>query len=275
MLKRHIVVPMAALLLGIAGGVMRANELANAFERASWFAIPNHPATITLMAFAGVFAVAVAIYIARADFRRPYGFGDAMAGVRSPYIIAQSLGLVLLMAGAARDLLVFMTETPPPMSRLIFAAFALLSGICLFAVSAGLFKGRVIAPAGFCMLTAIFWGCLWLLFTYWVKSADPVLLDYIYELFAVMFIVISLHLTAGGVFYRVHPKRTVFCLLMSVFMATLNGGGVLIARLFYGRQFASNEFQTMFYFGFAVVYCLSFCIVLMRNCRQKDIQVVG
>ena len=272
-MKRHVAIPFAALSLGIAGAALRGWELAFAFEHDSWFAISGHPASVAVMVFMCVCIVAALVYSVGGSFRRTHGFLDAMAGTRVPFIVGMSAALLLIIAAAAKGFIEFAANGGTPLHNLIFGALAVISGFCVFAVSAGLYKGKVITSAGYCMLTPIFWGCLWLLFTYWVKSADPVLIDYIYELFAVMFVVISFYLTAGFFFGNAYPKRTVFCLLMSVVTGTMNAGGIVAARVFYGRPFGENDLSNILYFGFAIIYCFVFCVVLLRNFAPKKIVV--
>ena len=108
----------------------------------------------------------------------------------------------------------------------------------------------------FTLLIPDFSGCVWLIAAYQVRAGDPVQLDYIYELFAIIAVLLGLYFNAGFSFERGKPFRAVLFSLLGVYfsLVTLADG---------------HDPATTLLYGFAVVYLLSSTAVLLHNAARR------
>ena len=68
--------------------------------------------------------------------------------------------------------------------------------------------------------------CLWLISDYQVRAADPVVLDYVYEVFAIAAAVMALYYLSGYSFQTGKPRRTLVTTMAAAYfsMVTLADG---------------------------------------------------
>ena len=83
------------------------------------------------------------------------------------------------------------------------------------------------------LLELCFLFCVWLVSNYQSCAADPVVMNYIWEVLAICFSLLGLYYVASYSFLKeAHPRRTVLACLMAVFFSlTAMGGGLQISEL--------------------------------------------
>ena len=68
----------------------------------------------------------------------------------------------------------------------------------------------------FTLLMPAYTCCMWLIVAYQARAADPVILDYVYELFAIIAVLLGLYFIAGFSFERPKVRRASFFSLLGV-----------------------------------------------------------
>jgi hypothetical protein len=70
----------------------------------------------------------------------------------------------------------------------------------------------------------VFWLCLWLIINHIDRAADPVLLRYVYHLFALAALLLALYYIAGHAFRQSHPPRLMFSASVATYFTAITMG---------------------------------------------------
>ena len=214
-----------AILAGIAGYFLRAHQLATIFDPYSGLATPNAPISLVLM---GLSAVVLLLFFGlsfhvpehpQAEFATAFGCNTLMR-----VLLALPAAVVTVMGGARFVLLVRVGELE--VFSLVWAGAACLAGLFLLLLALGGPKGKNVAvPAAI----PVFFISLWLILLHIEQAANPVLLSYVYRLFALAFLLLSLYYIASFAFQQAKMGRLSFAVAGAVYFTgiTLADGGWL------------------------------------------------
>ena len=234
-MQKMILLPALALAGGFGGFLLRSWELSTAFE-ATGLAVPWAPATTALVVLSLLMA-AVFIFLCRKPRCAPKGYDDAFAvpnyGLYLPVSAAACLCLLLAgllglrgeLSGGTRGLL-----------WLLLWVLCLVSFVCVLLAALASLRGRSKRP-GILLLAPAYTLCVWLVAAYQKWAADPVVVNYMYELIAIICALLAFYFTAGFAFSRVKVRTcSVFCLLSVYFgiitLADDHGTGQRLLVLF-------------------------------------------
>ena len=252
-MRKHILIPAAAVLLGGAGFALRRWELATAFDPVSGLAAPGAPATLALV----VFSAAVALLCAALGWTRrntDYGDYDAAfsapgctlgigAAVLSAFLLLGAAGLEAFSApGAYREAAALAEEgggSNPALALLLpllMAGLSAAAGCCVLAVGRKCYRGESVGKYSGLLLTPAYLCCVWLVAAYQSRAADPVVQDYLYELLAIICLLLSVYYLAGFSFETPKAGRALCFSLLSVYfcMTTLADGHDWASAALYG-----------------------------------------
>lgn len=262
-MRKNVLLPGAALLAGIAGFVLRKWELATAFEPDTNLPIFGAPATLVLIAWS-VLTAAVLILLTRRG-REDRSFDETFSADGSPlYLTASVVSAFLLLASAGAEVVTYplTIQNVLPVeeggSRLALLlpglriGLCMLGFLCVLAISQNLYrtrgKGREsLALLGLCLLF-----CVWLISDYQGRAADPVILDYVYEIFAIITGLLGIYFITGYSFQTGKPWRTaVLCLLGAYFSLV-----TLADR---------HSLADIFRYAFTVLFLTSHAVLLLRE----------
>lgn len=215
---RAILLPLLALAGGIGGLFLRRWELSTAFE-AGGLAIPHAPATLALIVLTVVLAAAF-ILLCQGKHNELKSYDDAFE--------AQGNWLYLVLAGLAAAhvlLAALFTLTGFFRGETVSPIWIFLSALCLASLASVLvialhnFRGGESKRIGLILMGPAYMCCLWLVVAYQQRAGDPVVLDYVYELFAVITALLGLYYAAGFAFDRPKVKRCAVFGLLSVYFS--------------------------------------------------------
>ena len=252
-----ILLPLLAVAGGVGGFFLRRWELSTAFE-ASGLAIPWAPATVVLIVWSVVFALAFALLCrGQKNELKDYSSAFSARGNWAYLVVTAFAAACLLVAGAFGLMGELGGFDRPSLLRLLLWAMCILSFFCVLTVILGNFRAgkrkysaALLAPAYTC--------CLWLVSAYQQRAADPVVLDYVYGLFAIICTLLGLYFTAGFSFERAKVWRCAFFCLLSVFF-----GIVTLAD--------GHDRSTQLLFAFSILYQLATVTVLLYNAFGKKL----
>ena len=223
-----------ALLTGVVGALLRRQEVASIFDPHSGLAERGAGISIALMAFS--FAVVLLLFgLSLLVSRQPspasvVTFDGGLFGT----LLLSALGLIVFIFAAleAMSLLesgelfaqngAFLAQNnaPIPLSAVRLGA-AGLSGLALILMA-------ILGPRGINVAipstVPVFWICIWLIVSHIDRASNPVLLSYVYNLFALAALLLALYYIAGYAFRQNRPGRLVFTCSAAVYFTGVTMG---------------------------------------------------
>ena len=253
-----------ALLGGAAGFALRKWQLNTAFEADTGLAIPGAAATTVLVAFS-LLVVLLLLPLCRGQ-EKTLTWDKAFANGRGNAVFATALllGAILLLGSAGLEVMHFSenaartyageTRVFRIVSRALLSLRILLclgSLPAVFLWTRAIFRGEG-GTESLASLVPCLLCCLWLISDYQLRSADPVVMDYVYEVFAIVTILLGLYYIAGHAFGNGRPRRALyFCLLGAYFSL------VTLAD--------PHSMTDLLRYGFAVIYLSAHAILILTH----------
>lgn len=268
-MRKEILLPGIAAGGGVAGLLLRRWELATAFEAETGLPISGAPATWSLIALTLLVAGALLLLCPRHAGAFPGGYDQAFccssplyatgaiaggfflgaAGLVQLFHLPQVLRQAMITAEVVKVTLRVLLLSLP---QIALAALCLASALCVVltaknnyrAEGKGKRSGKLLLPAYTC--------CLWLITAYQVRAGDPVVLDYLYELFAIISTLLALYFMSGFSFQRARPVLTCFFCLMGVYFSL-----VTLAD--------AHALDRLLLYAFAIFYLLASAAALLSH----------
>ena len=225
-MRKEFLLPALALGGGLAGLALRLWELSSAFEADTGLPVAGAPATLVLAGFSAAVLLAPVLLCRGTGrgFQGSYDEAFQAAGstpyltvmVAAAFLMAGSGVLLLAQAGGVlSESLAASAGTGLGLSglfqlllsvgrELLLAILALASAASLFLLGKNNYKGEGKGERSGCLLTPAYTACVWLIVSYLDHSGDPIVLDYVYQLFAVVAAVLGSYFLAGFGYQR--PK---------------------------------------------------------------------
>ena len=255
---KKILLPAIAVAGGGAGFALRRWELATAFEPDTGLPIAGSPATTALIALSVLVAAVLLALSLLGKYPRFEGYGQAFrARGNTLYAMAGVLSAFLLIGAGGLMAYDFVQGTNQLYTRLIVAAMAVASGACVLVTVQGNFKGTGQGKYSVPLLIPAFAFCVWLIAAYQVRAGDPVQLDYVYELFAIIASLLGLYCTASFSFERGRPFLTCLFSLLGAYFSL-----VTLAD--------AHDLATILLYAFSIVYLLTGTVTLQYNAARPE-----
>lgn len=261
-MRKEILVPAVAVIGGGAGFALRRWGLDTGFEPDTGLAVPGAPANLALIALSVVMVLLLAL-LCWGKKGNLSGYSQAFqAQGNTLYATAGVLsGFLLLGAGA-------LMAAEPLMggelvyTRLITAVLALIAGVCVMLTVRDNLRGLSNGKYSFKLLMPAYAFCVWLIAAYQVRAGDPVQLDYVYELFAIIAGLLGLYSAASFSFERGRPFLTCLFSLLGVYFS--------LVTLADGHQLAD-----MLLYAFTILYLLTNTVTLLHNAARPELPAQG
>jgi hypothetical protein len=215
-----ILLPLLAVFGGIGGFFLRRWELATAFESDTGLAILWTAPTVLLIALSVVLA-AVFLLLCRksrypvATYREAFSTPGNWA-----YLVVGAVAAALLLVSGLWGLVEQVTGGTFKVLSLLLDALCLASFVCLLQIVPGNFRGKE-RRYSVALLLPAYTCCVWLVTAYQQRAADPVVLDYVYQLFAVVFTLLGLYFAAGFSFGRGRVWLCAVCTLLGIYFSVI------------------------------------------------------
>ena len=274
-MRKEIVLPGFTVAAGAVGFLARHWELNTAFEPDTGLVTPGMPATYTLLGLSAAVAVVLALLCRGKHNSLKGGYDQAFqARDNTLYITGVVLSAFLLLGSAALTALALprayrealaalqagQTGGSPLLSvmpQFLLAVLSLIAGLCVLSTGKNNYRGEGRGKYSFTILMPAYTCCLWLIAAYQQRAADPVVLDYLYELFAIIAALLGLYFTAGFSFERPKVFRASFFSLLGVYFSL-----VTLAD--------QHDLAALLRYGFVIVYLLISTHVLLYNAAQPE-----
>lgn len=261
---------------GIAGAALRTIELMLAFEKDTGLAIPSHPASIAMAVFSAASILAFIIFSSGLNVMKPQGYFDAFsfrsAGMGG-LLVFSALLLILGSALTAAQVLASgwsKDEIAPNILNLVTIALGIYSAVSVVIMSRQLSKKRSSGEYMFFELVPVFWVCFWLITTFMARASDPVILDYAYELFSIISLLLFFYYAAGFTFSSPSPKKALFCACSAIYFCMAHAFGALANTVFVKNSLELYTVGNLLIYMFAILYVAVMSVSLLSNLRFKD-----
>lgn len=224
-----ILLPLLAILGGAAGYFLRRWELASAFDQAG-LSMAGAPATLWLIALSAALFVLFALLCLWGN-PSPVEQGKAFAAKGNiPYLIFSGIAAALMLAAAITGL----TEAGIGTMGVILWILCIISCLCIAASALRNFRAQE-STYSLLLLVPACTACFWLVAFCQARASDPVLLAYVFPLFAVICSLLAFYFTASLSFSQAKAWPCALFSLLAIFfcMTTLADSHALSDRLLF------------------------------------------
>lgn len=252
-MKKHVLIPAAALVGGGLAFALRLVENLTAYEAGTGLPLRGshaHLLVLLMLLAAAVLLLALTRKLPREEAPGP-AFPGAFSTESAGLLTLPIMGVGLLAVSGAVDLLAGLGMGPAaqaviltaegavfPRSSLLLGALALISAACLFPAAASCRRGRRQDGAnatGTLLLAPPICVVIRLVLTYRENSVDPTLAAYDVELLALVFLTLALYRLASFAFRSGRTDRFALYggIAVVLCLVTLADGHLLGDTLFY------------------------------------------
>lgn len=225
---------LSAVILGVIGYFLRKTELNTIFDPVTGLA-STKPITFILIALS-VFATLVFFLFAikLRGFTCPAGYEKAYR-TNSPVVMVISFILALVMLFASYKYYIYAKTLESSIADSILALFAALSGLSYLTLSINAWRRKGGAEMPLCCFIFVIFICYWLILTYKINAADPVILDYAYDALALCASALAGYYITGFCYGRGSPVKTLIFSNLSVYLCfvAIAGSHILPVTVFY------------------------------------------
>ena len=239
-MRKELILPVTAIVGGAIGFFLRRQELLTAFEPDTGLPIEGMPVTWALIALSAAVAVVLLLLCLGVGKGFEGGYDQAFrARDAGPFLMGMTAGTVLTAAGGVLLVLKLprlyaeasLETSGFPMFSLVpmvllavlcrFPMFSLvpmvlLAVLCLCSAWSMLmlgknnYRGEEKGKYSAWLLIPAYTCCMWLIVSYQEHSGDPIILDYVYQLFSVIAAVLGCYFLSGFGFGRSRPAAAAF-----------------------------------------------------------------
>lgn len=220
------------LLGGAAGFALRKWQLAAGFEPDTRLPIPGAPSAMVLVVLSVIVAAGVIALSWSSKGSSPVEVAFSPARDNSLYLTAVILAGFLLLVSTGFEVFSFSAaygtvgaEDGNRVSRIasmvlppLRILFCVAGFPCTILWARKLYRGED-AREQLPLLELCLLFCLWLITDYQARAADPVVMDYVYEVFSIVCSLLALYYIAGYSFQAGKPRRTIFFCLLGTFFS--------------------------------------------------------
>jgi TRAP-type C4-dicarboxylate transport system permease small subunit len=246
-----------AIIAAIAGFFLRTWELNTMYDKTG---LPNAfsqvPAGLALLGV--TLATAIVLFVlCRGRHRRfKNGFYEAFAAPHPVYLIGIVAAAGSLFCSAVFAVQSYLSanklnQTPSVLS-LVLAALTVVAAVGIVISGLRNFKGNYSKRYSAALLAPAYACCLWLVAAYRIRSADPMIIEYVYVMLAIGSALLALYFISSFSFDRPKVGRTAFFSLLTLYLI-----GVTLAD--------GHDIQNLLMFVGYGLYLLISVVVLLKN----------
>ena len=212
-------VPFFTILAGVGGFYLRISERLHVFDHVTGLPERNAATTIWLYILTAAFILSVIVFAIRVVSRHKAlpGFESAFGTDPFAYPIVFVLIGIVWLIGTFLYYSDINTHGFFTSYDIYFLVLSALSAIAVAFFAIEMYKdSRRQAPYALCVIPTAFM-CFWLIFLYRHNASNPVLLSYVYQLFAVITTALSFYFTAGFLYGKPAPGRSTVAYFVSIY----------------------------------------------------------
>lgn len=218
-----VLVPVLAILTGLAGFLLRRHELAYVFDSVTGLPARGALTTTVLIALTVanlVVIIAFAVYIS-VRRKSQKGFENTFGTDPMFYPILFILIGILWLVGTYLFFESIRSAGEFSLTDISFAVLSALAAICVAFFAIGMYQdSRRKASYALNLVPTVFL-CFWLLVIYVQNATNPILLGYVYQCLAIVAAALAFYFTSGFTYNKPTPGRAVASYYASVFFCAI------------------------------------------------------
>ena len=219
------------------------------------------PAGLALLGFSLLTVIILAVLCRGRHRRYKKGFYEAFAAPYPLYLLGVAAGAACLVAAAVFVYSEFEEDirllTSPSGLSLVLGGISIAAAVSMVLIGVRCYRGGVEKQYSGAILTPAYACCFWLVSAYHDRSADPLVIEYVYIIIAIGSILLALYFMSAISFDRPRAGRTAFFSLLSIYFI-----GVTLAD---GHEM--SELLLLVGFG---LYLLTSVAVLLKNDSKPE-----
>lgn len=208
-MRKQFLLPLLAAAGGVMGALLRGWQLETSFEQGTGLPLSGTPATLSIGLAFVLFTVLVALASRAHRTKQPLGFSLAFRNESPFYLLLVCAAVALTAAGGLLYLVEWSRTYDPPALQLVFGLMAMVGAACLLLLGLRNYKQGWTSEKSSVLLGPAFMGCVWLMFAYQGWARDPIVMDYVFDLFAIIFTLLAHYYVSSYAFGR--PRETPLC----------------------------------------------------------------
>ena len=208
-MKKGFLLSLTTLLAGVGGAVLRRLEWNTGFEPETGLAIAGNRPLLGLLLLSALLGIGLILAL-RTGKAPANGSGTVVRPRSFVCLAATGIAALALAVGGVLAAIDAQTQAPPQTARMIWGLCAVVTAGFLLWTAVGPFVEKTPGKYRFRLLVPAFFCCYWLILAYEAHSANPVILQYMFQLFAVICILLSFYFIAGFDFGRAKVRSAAF-----------------------------------------------------------------
>lgn len=218
-MKKGILLSVVTLIVGVLGAVLRWMEQTMGFEAETGLAIPGNVPAIALIILACLFAVFLIVTAIKTKHPSMVRYGQVSPAENPLCFGAYSVASLLMAVAGVLFIAKALMEETISISRLILGLFAIGTAVSLIFTAKMDDQGENKRQYRFRLLIPPFFCCYWLILAYEGRAANPVVLQYVYELFAIICVLLAFYYIASFDFGKGKLRQSLFFGYMASFFS--------------------------------------------------------
>lgn len=219
-MSKRILLPAAVPVFGAAGFGLRLWGLRTGFEPDTGLPIPGAPATAALIVLTAAVLLLLGGVLWRMCRRAPLLSYDDAFRCESPAAVTADVVCALLLAGAGLlGLWDCVQGKAPNLAYPVLDALLVASGGCVLLTGRNNYRGQGQGKFNAYLLFPAYAFCLWLVLSYQAQAGNPVVLDYVYRILAIICSLLGLYFTATFSFEKGKALPTLWAGLAAVYFS--------------------------------------------------------
>lgn len=216
-MRKQFLLPLLALVGGIAGGFLRGWQLETSFEPDTGLPISGTPATLAIALVFLCLAVLITLVSLSKHHKSPLHFSLAFQNKSLLYFAPICLAAALTIAAGLLFLMEWSRTYEPPVLQLVLGLITVAAAPCLLFVGLRHYKQGWTTEHSPLLMIPAFMCCVWIMFAYQGWARDPIISDYIFHLFAIIFTLLAHYYVSSYALSR--PREVPLCITGSLAVA--------------------------------------------------------
>lgn len=267
------IIPIIALIFGVAGGVLRGITLLNGYEPQTLLPIYNDKFQIILTILSVICAVLFLVLCKTKCQNLPKDFEKAFASsssiTKTVCVISAALMFIFGAVG-------FYTAVTSPnqniytrISEFPLWILAVLSAVAIIIITSALSKQSISESNANLLLIPMFWAAFDLIVVFKQNASSPFLGYYSFELLPSIFLTLAFYSLAGFLYSKPKPRFMLFCSSLAIVFSYTCVLGIFITQIVNPSMW-SFELSTICRCG-CLLGAITWLLSLTTNlCRQQD-----
>lgn len=227
-MKRNGIIELVlTIVAGVIGYMLRRRELDTIFDETTGLAQQYAPVSLVLIGMSVLICVVLILFTQGINNKRDVTFCTAFGYKSSvPALLILIMSMFMIVA-SGYWLMVNSSDEGSIAKDMVWGVLTVLAGAALAATAIKTYRGQKAKEPAMLTMVPVVYLCVLLILSYMERAADPVLLRYVYEFFALAFCLMAFYYIAGFAFDKVRGRRMLFCARAAVYFIFVTLAGDL------------------------------------------------